>query len=109
MRLPWLHRERALHLALRQHELMLHGAMLRRDLAEQAAPLKSALGWADRGQGLWQRAATHPALPFVVAGLALLLVWRRPRRVLTWAGRLWWGWRLVRRWQRLLGTAAPPR
>jgi hypothetical protein len=95
----WLNRDRALVLALRQRELLLHSALQRQALVQDLHALAPPLGLADRVRGGAQWLRTHPELPLAAAVVVLLL---RPRRALRWAGKLWWGWRLWRKLQRFL-------
>jgi len=94
-----LQRDRRLALALRQRELLLNSALQRQALVEDLHALRTPLGLADRVLGGARWLSAHPELPLAAAGLLLLL---RPRRALRWAGRIWWGWRLWRRVQRML-------
>jgi hypothetical protein len=52
----------------------------------------------------WLRA--NPAWPI---GTAVALLAMRPRRLLRWSSRLWWGWRVWRRASRLLQVMDPGR
>jgi len=96
----WLHRDRALVLALRQRELLLHSALQRQALVQDLHALAPPLGLADRVRdgARWLRA--HPELPLAAAVVVVLL---RPRRTLRWAAKIWWGWRLWRKVQRFVG------
>lgn len=89
-------RGEAASVRLRQRRLALQqrSAELRERLARHGAALEPAFGWAERTQAGWRWLREHPWVP---AGAALLLVWRRPRAL--WRGALlvWRGWRV---WQR---------
>jgi hypothetical protein len=90
-------------LQLRRERLRLRSAELRLTVGEHARVLEAPLALADqvRAGAAWLRA--NPEWP--LGALALLVV-LRPRRVFRWAGRLYWGWSLWRRGQRLLRSMA---
>lgn len=74
----------------------------RGQLAKELAPLRNALGLADRTSALLRQAqqwmSAHPA---VVTGLAVALVVWRPRAVLRslrWSYSLWRKWTWSRAW-----------
>ena len=89
-------------LRLRQMALVLRSAELRVDLATQGSRLQAPLAVADRVREGFSWLRTHPEAPLAAA---VVLAALRPRRVLRWGMRLWWGWRNWRRLQRTLGRA----
>ena len=93
---------RAGDLRLRQMALVLRSAELRLDLATQGSRLQTPLAVADRVREGFGWLRTHPEAPLAAAVVLAVL---RPRRVLRWGMRLWWGWRSWRRLQRTLGRA----
>jgi hypothetical protein len=96
-----LDRERALALALRQRELVLHSALLRGELLQDLQALEAPLSVVDRVQEGWAWLRANPGVP-LAALLVLMLL--RPRRVLRWSAKIWWGWRLWRRFLPMLAT-----
>jgi hypothetical protein len=96
----WLNRDRALVLALRQRELLLHSALQRQALVQDLHALAPPLGLADRVRGglHWLRA--HPELPLAAVVVIALL---RPRRALRWSTKVWAAWRLWRKLRRFVG------
>jgi hypothetical protein len=94
-----MNRARELALARRQQRLIFRSAELRHRWAGAATPFRVPLATADRvvDAGRWVQA--HPEA--LLAG-AVVLVLLRPRRALRWGFRLWSGWRLWQRVQRML-------
>ncbi|MBA4108138.1 MAG: hypothetical protein C0487_00880 [Leptothrix sp. (in: Bacteria)] len=91
-------------LALKKHILQQESAALRRGLAlEAAVTLAPVFRTADRVHQGGRWLLTHPALVTAVVGL---LFRRRPKGLLSWAGRAWWIWRTWRRLQPLLAGKA---
>jgi hypothetical protein len=74
----------------RQQELLARSAQLRFALAEQTQFLKKPLGVADHARELLRWLSSNPAWSL---GAVIVLFAMRPRRVLTWGGRLWWIYR----------------
>lgn len=101
-----LFEQRRRELQLRRELLRLRSAELRLSLHLHARALETPLAIADevRAGVRWLR--DHPEWPLGALATLLLL---RPRRVWRWGGRLWWGWRLWHRAQRLLRAVAAPR
>jgi hypothetical protein len=91
--------ERARELAARRERLRMRSTELRLVVGRNAQVLQRPLAVADQviAGGRWLR--EHPEWP---VGTAVALIVMRPRRLLRWSGRLWWGWRLWRRASRLL-------
>ncbi len=94
-----MNRQRATALALRQQVLLLRSVELRGRLAADAAVLQRPLALADRVHEGWRWLRANPAAPIAAVVVVAAL---RPRRVLRWGLRLWWGWRTLRRLQRRL-------
>lgn len=86
----------AQHQALteRQNALLKRSALLRFELCEQGRELRESLTMADQTYAAWQRLKAHPILSL---GALLLLSASRPRRLLRWLPRLWWGWNLLKK------------
>ncbi|MBK9440261.1 MAG: hypothetical protein IPN53_02710 [Comamonadaceae bacterium] len=64
--------------------------------------LQRPAAWFDQTRAGLAWLYQHPT--WTLAGL-LLLLWRRPRRIITWSGKLWWLWKTARqlqRWRALL-------
>ena len=91
---------RAEVLAQRQTELLMRSALLRERLASDVQVLRRPLALADNLRTGWNWLRAHPEAPLVAAAVVVVM---RPRRALSWAARLWWGWRTVQR----LGLAQP--
>jgi hypothetical protein len=81
-------------LLLRRQRLIARSAELRVTFARQAQVLAPPLALADRSLSALNWLRRHPVWPL---GLLLLGVVARPRAILRWAGRLWWGWTLLQR------------
>ena len=85
---------RELELLLQRQRLQARSVLLRDRLVQQAQPLAAPLALADRLGEAWRWLKRHPEVPLAgVAALALL----RPRRMMRWAGRLWWAWGALQR------------
>lgn len=96
---------RRLELQRRRESLVVRSAELRLVVAGQATVLRGPLALADsvRAATNWLRG--HPEW---VAGAVLVTALLRPRRTLRWAARLWWGYGLLQRAQRLTQRWAEP-
>ena len=85
----------------RQHALLKRSALLRFELSEQGLELRKSLTLADQTYAGWQHLKAHPIL-------SLLALWilaaRRPRRLLRWLPRLWWGWNLLKKIRHWVAT-----
>jgi YqjK-like protein len=82
----------------RSKALLKRSALLRFELFEQGRELGESMTLADQSYAGWQHLKAHPILSL---GALLLLSAGRPRRILRWVPRLWWGWDLLkkaRRW-----------
>lgn len=90
----------SVRLARRRAALVQRSGELRERLAWHAQGLQPAFEAADHLRRGWRWLRAHPG--WVLLG-ATVLLWRRPRRVLSWA---WLGWRLWRRAQRWPWLAA---
>lgn len=96
-------------LQLRQQRLLIRSAELRLQLRGDLQRLQRPAAWADQAMSGWNWLSRHPQWP---AGALALLVILKPRRVLSWTGKLWWVWksaRLLRRWRAVLMAPASPR
>lgn len=82
-------------------------AELRDRLATHTEAISPLFAWADRARRGAHWVRRHPLVPLAVA---LLLLWRRPRRVVRWGSRLWALWGTVQRvrgvWQAWRGASA---
>jgi hypothetical protein len=83
----------------KQHQLLMQSAVLRLQFQEQVQHVIRPLSWVNKvHKGLsWLK--NHPEWP--IATLTLFVV-VRPRRAVTWGGRLWWFWRLYQQLYRPL-------
>lgn len=79
---------------LRRLELVNESSQLRERLVVHGRAMAPALVWADQARAGVQWLKAHPWVP-ALAGV--LLLWRRPRLVWRWGGRLWAASGLVRR------------
>lgn len=88
-------------LILRQQRLLARSSQLRLALADQTQALVKPLAWLDqvRSNITWLR--HNPQWPL---GAVLVIALVRPRRVIRWASRLWWGWQTFRRMRRWLDS-----
>lgn len=78
----------------RQNALLKRSALLRFELSEQGRALSGSMTLADQTYAGWQHLKAHPILSL---GALLLLSAGRPRRLLRWLPRLWWGWNLLKK------------
>lgn len=96
--------------AQRQQLLMARSGRLRQRLAADVQVLQHPLALVDQLRHGWQWLRAHPEVP---AAAVLLLALVRPRRAWRLARRVWAGWQLWRRVQRLrqgwLAQKLPPR
>jgi hypothetical protein len=81
----------------RRGQLVARSQALRERLVQEALPLERPLALADRVRDGARWLVAHPQW---IAGAVALPLLLRPRRVLGWALKLWWGWRL---WRRVAG------
>ncbi|MEY3124763.1 MAG: hypothetical protein RLZZ573_1283 [Pseudomonadota bacterium] len=88
-------------LTAHKHRLIVRSATLRMAWREQVQAIKRPLVVVEQAQSGMQWLVRNPQ--WVVGGAVLLGV-LRPRRVLAWAGRLWWGWNLYTRTRQLLAA-----
>lgn len=89
---------------LRQQQLLIRSTELRQTLRNDLQRLQRPAAWADQLQAGWVWLYQHPQWPAL--GLALLLI-LKPRRLLSWSGKLWWLWksaRQFRHWRNVLLT-----
>lgn len=86
-----------LTLAERQRALLQRSALLRFELAEQGRELRESLALADQAYAGWQWLKSHRLGSL---GALLLMLAGRPRRLLRWLTRLWWGWNLLKKARR---------
>jgi hypothetical protein len=94
-------------LAARQHALLKRSALLRFELSEQGRALHESLAVADQSYAGWQWLKSHPLWSL---GALLLLSAGRPKRLLRWLPRLWWGWNVLKKARIWLkdGPGLPP-
>ncbi len=86
-------------LQLRQQRLLIRSTELRLQLRGHLQSLQRPAAVADQVKAGWTWLYQHPQWP---AGVLALLLVLKPRRTLTWSGKLWWLWksvRLLRRWR----------
>jgi hypothetical protein len=81
-------------LLLRRQSLQLRSAELRLRVERDVMRLAPSLALADRGVAGLRWLREHPEWSL---GAAMVMVLLKPRRVLRWGMRLWWGWRTARR------------
>ncbi len=96
-------------LQLRQQHLLIRSAELRMHLQGDLQRLQRPADWIDQVRTGCHWLYQHPQWP--AGALALLLI-LKPKRVLSWTGKLWWVWksaRLLRRWRDALLAPAPTR
>lgn len=93
-------------LTVRQQQLLARSAQLRMVLADQAQVLQRPLAMADQARGGLQWLYRNPQWPL---GVLALLVLVRPRRAMTWGGRLWWAWKAYKQTQHWLAKQPIPR
>lgn len=90
----------SIELARRKERLIAQIAQQRVTVLAGFSMLKKPLALADKTAAAGRYAAAHPLLVAAVAAIFMVL---GRRSLLTWAGRLWGGWRLwrfVRNWLR---------
>ncbi len=86
-------------LQLRQQQLLIRSTELRLQLRGNLHSLQRPAAVADQFRSGWTWLCQHPQWPAVVLALLLIL---KPRRALSWTGKLWWLWksaRQLRRWR----------
>jgi len=86
-------------LQLRQQRLLIRSAELRLHLQGDLQRLQRPAAWIDQVRTGCNWLYQHPKWP---AGMLALLLVLKPKRVLSWTGKLWWLWnsaRLLRRWR----------
>lgn len=89
--------DRLVILEARRGQLVARSHALRERLAHEAQPLEHPLALADRVRDGLRWLVAHPQW---VVGIVAVPVLLRPRRVLGWALKLWWSWRM---WRRIAG------
>ena len=87
----------------RRGELIARSQRLRADWGQQAQALRAPLGLADSARAGLQWLLRHPEWPI---GAIVVVVLVRPRRVLSLASSLWWGFSVYRRVRRVF--SGPP-
>ena len=98
----WRARQQALEASRLQ--LQQRSRDLRTRLGEDAVALQRPLALADAVRSGLRWMAAHPQW---VAAAVVLPIILRPRRVLGWALKLWWGWRAWQRLRPLFATIRP--
>lgn len=83
----------------RQQRLQARSAALRESIGTDAQALKRPLALVDTAHQRVLWLARHPQWP--MAAIAALVI-LRPRRALSWAGRIWWAWKTAQRFQKLI-------
>jgi hypothetical protein len=86
-------------LLARQQRLLARSELLRESLANQSHVIQRPLALADQVRDGMQWLYGHPQWP--IAAVTVLIV-LKPSRVLTWGGRIWWGWTSFKKAQKLL-------
>jgi len=84
---------------LRQQALLIRSTELRYQLRGSLDSVQRPAKWLDQTRVALTWLYQHPAWP--LAGLVLLLL-RKPRRIIAWSGKLWWLWKAagqLRRWR----------
>ena len=92
-----MHRQQELQ--VRRSELLARSQMLRGRLAAETLPLQRTLSLADAARDRMHWLMAHPQW---LAGIVAIPVLLRPRRAVSWALKLWWGWRMMGRLRGLL-------
>ena len=82
---------------LRQQLLLIRSTELRYQLRGSLEGLQRPAAWLDQTRATLSWLYQHPVWP--LAGLVLLLL-RKPRRIITWSGKLWWLWKTAGQFQR---------
>ena len=77
-------------LIVKQHQLLMQSAVLRLQFQEQLQLAIKPLAWIDKVQNGFVWLKHHPEWSIATVTLLVIL---RPRRAITWGGRLWWIWR----------------
>jgi hypothetical protein len=88
--------DRYRELELERGRLLARSAQLRAELGAQSTVLRTPLAVVDQVRAGVHWLRRHPEWPL---GALAVLVLLRPRRVVRWSARLFWGWRLWRRAQ----------
>jgi hypothetical protein len=89
-------------LRLHRHHLTMRSALLRVQWRDEVRVIHRPLAVVQHAQHGVQWLLRNPQW---VLGGAVVLGVLRPRRVLAWAGRLWWGWNLYNRARQFLATS----
>ncbi len=98
-------RQRRLALLLERDELRLRSAALRREMAVSAAQLRpSRLA----GEQFAEARRWLAANPLLAVGAVAAVTVLRPRRMLGWAGSLWWGWQAWQRFRPMVDALMRP-
>ncbi|MDI1246917.1 MAG: YqjK-like family protein [Rhodoferax sp.] len=96
-------------LQLRQQRLLIRSTELRLQLRSDMQRLQGPATLADRVKASLLWVYQHPQWP---AGVLALLLILKPRRALSWTGKLWWLWksaRTLRYWRDTLLAYLPQR
>ena len=81
-------------IVLRQQRLLARSAQLRSTLTDQTQALEESLLWIGKASSSLAWLRQNPQWPL---GAVLLLAVLRPRRVMRWGSRMWWGWQTSKR------------
>ena len=87
---------------LRQQLLLIRSTELRHQLRGSLDSLQRPAAWIDQARAHLTWFGQHPIWPAAAIALLLLL---KPRRIITWSGRLWWLWKTARQLQRWRASA----
>lgn len=91
-------------LRLRQQHLLVRSTELRHTLHQQLQSLQRPAALADQVKAALLWLYQQPQWP--VGALALWLI-LKPRRFITWTGRVWWLWKTAQKLRRLRDTWVP--
>ncbi len=97
--------DRAIALALKKQRLQMQSAHLRDQMAVYGRGIEPVFTLADLTQNAWNWVRRRPVIPLAI-GIALLVA--RPRLVIRWGRRAWFGWQALQRWRVLAGGTDEP-
>lgn len=91
-------------LQLRQQHLLIRSTELRLQLRSDVQRLERPAAWADQFKAALLWLYQHPQWP---VGVLVLLLILKPKRALSWTGKLWWLWKSTRLLRNLSVTLMP--